>query len=188
MTNRERQIAEAAARVFARYGIKRATMADIAEEAGVARQTLYNVFASKEDVIHGTVLHYMDGQRQQTEAAWEKVDSLSDKLDALFRLNVFEPWDHMAAMPDASDIEQGNHAASKAAITIAGVAMRESLEGLFTSVEQALTENGHTPKTIATFVQASMLSLKHETDDRAELEGLIGTLKRVVLAAAQADN
>jgi len=187
MTDRERQIAEAAVRVFARYGIKRTTMADIAEEAGVARQTLYNVFANKDEVIHGAVLSYMDHQRLQTVAAWNALDTMSEKLDALFKLNVFEPWDNMAAMPDASDIEQGNHAAGKAAISIAGASMRESLQHLFKPYGDKLASNGHTFGSMAAFVQASMTSLKHEANDRAELEGLIATLKAMVLKTTEGD-
>ncbi|MEJ6390155.1 TetR/AcrR family transcriptional regulator [Gymnodinialimonas ulvae] len=184
MTDREKQIAEAAVRVFTRYGIKRVTMADIAEEAGIARQTLYNVFANKDEVIHATVLFYMEGQRARTEAAWTEQNSLSDKLDAVFEFNVFEPWDHITALPDASDIAQADHSAGKAATAIAGAAMRESLERLFAPHEASLGRNGHSPRSMAAFVQSTMLSLKHEINNRAELERLIGTLKAMVLQSA----
>ncbi len=187
MTDREKQIAEAAVRVFARYGIKRATMADIAEEAGVVRQTLYNVFANKNEVIHGTVLFYMEGQREKTEAAWAEMNSLSEKLDALFEFNVFEPWDHIAAMPDASDVAQADHDAGKDAISSAGALMQQSLEGLFSPFESALKTNGHSTQSVAAFVQSTMTSLKHEATDRETLVGLIGTLKAVALQATAQD-
>ncbi|WP_332691972.1 TetR/AcrR family transcriptional regulator [Bosea sp. (in: a-proteobacteria)] len=45
------QIAEAALRLFARYGYKRSSMDDIAKEAGVARATLYLHFKGKDDVF-----------------------------------------------------------------------------------------------------------------------------------------
>jgi AcrR family transcriptional regulator len=45
------QIAEAALRLFARYGYKRTSMDDIAREAGVARATLYLHFKGKDDVF-----------------------------------------------------------------------------------------------------------------------------------------
>ena len=45
------QIAEAALRLFARYGYKRSSMDDIAREAGVARATLYLHFKGKDDVF-----------------------------------------------------------------------------------------------------------------------------------------
>lgn len=51
MTDRERTILDAAMRVFMRHGVRRASMTDIGKEAGVSRQTLYNAFRGKEDVL-----------------------------------------------------------------------------------------------------------------------------------------
>jgi AcrR family transcriptional regulator len=45
------QIAEAALRLFARYGYKRSSMDDIAKEAGLAKATLYLHFKGKDDVF-----------------------------------------------------------------------------------------------------------------------------------------
>lgn len=45
------QIADAALRLFARYGYKRSSMDDIAKEAGLAKATLYLHFKGKEDVF-----------------------------------------------------------------------------------------------------------------------------------------
>ena len=48
-------ITEAAETVFARQGYAAAKMADIAAEAGVAAGTLYNYFASKEEVFQSII-------------------------------------------------------------------------------------------------------------------------------------
>lgn len=45
------QVAEAALRLFARYGYKRTSMDDIAREAGLARATLYLHFKGKDEVF-----------------------------------------------------------------------------------------------------------------------------------------
>ncbi|WP_077034907.1 TetR/AcrR family transcriptional regulator [Pelomonas sp. KK5] len=46
----EAQIVEAAAECFERYGIRKTTMDDIAQQAGLSRATLYRYFTSKEAV------------------------------------------------------------------------------------------------------------------------------------------
>ena len=51
MDEKQVAIAEAAIRVISRYGVKRTTMQDIADEAGVVRQTLYNYYKKKDDVL-----------------------------------------------------------------------------------------------------------------------------------------
>lgn len=48
---RKQQILEAAARVFAEKGYHRATTKEIADVADVAEGTIYNYFASKDDVL-----------------------------------------------------------------------------------------------------------------------------------------
>ena len=49
--SRIEQIADAALRLFARYGYKRSSMDDIAREAGLAKATLYLHFKGKDDVF-----------------------------------------------------------------------------------------------------------------------------------------
>lgn len=60
-TNRIEQVADAALRLFARYGFKRTSMDDIAKEAGLAKATLYLHFKGKDDVFRA-MLHLL-GQR-----------------------------------------------------------------------------------------------------------------------------
>lgn len=48
----EKQILNAALRVFGRDGISRARIADIAAEAGISTSTLYEYYASKEDLAY----------------------------------------------------------------------------------------------------------------------------------------
>jgi AcrR family transcriptional regulator len=52
---RRREILESAARVFARRGFNRATTRDIAQEAEVAEGTIYNYFASKQELVTALV-------------------------------------------------------------------------------------------------------------------------------------
>jgi len=51
MNDRAVQISRAALAVFARYGLKRASMADVAEEAGLSRPAIYQYFRSKQDLV-----------------------------------------------------------------------------------------------------------------------------------------
>jgi AcrR family transcriptional regulator len=58
--NRRGDVLDAANRVFLRFGYRRTTMGDIAEEANISRPALYLVFPSKEKIfsaVLGCVLH-----------------------------------------------------------------------------------------------------------------------------------
>jgi AcrR family transcriptional regulator len=51
ITDRRRELLDAAVRVFARKGFRGARVGDIAEEAGVAHGLLYHYFRSKDEVL-----------------------------------------------------------------------------------------------------------------------------------------
>lgn len=51
VAERESQILDAAAKVFGAKGYERATIADIAKEAGIAEGSIYNYFKSKGDLL-----------------------------------------------------------------------------------------------------------------------------------------
>lgn len=76
----EQQILNAALRVFARDGISRSRIADIAAEAGISTSTLYEYYKSKEDLAYDVPsLHlaaFFDSYR----------DSVADKTSARERL------------------------------------------------------------------------------------------------------
>lgn len=181
LSEKEREIAAAALRVFSRYGLKRATMNDIASEAGVVRQTLYNVFANKDEVIHGTLLFYTESLRQKTRDAWEEAEDLATKLDLLFEHYILASWDAVHAAPDAGDLESGAHAAANRAMCVAGAEMEAMLTELFAPVETALKRNGQTRPDFAAFVNATLMGLKHGTEDREALVRHLAALKTMIL-------
>ncbi len=55
----EQQILSAALRVFARDGISRSRIADIAAEAGISTSTLYEYYRSKEDLAYDVPMHHL---------------------------------------------------------------------------------------------------------------------------------
>lgn len=184
-SQKEQQIAAAALRVFSRYGLKRATMNDIAEEAGVVRQTLYNVFANKDEVIHGSLLFYMGTLRQNVRDAWQGARDMATKLDLLFEHYILASWDAVRATPDAGALEEGNHAAANAAMVKAESEMQAMLVELFAPYREALTRNGQDLQNFAAYVAGTLLALKHHTDDREALVRHLGIQKSMILMAVR---
>ena len=89
---RKEAIVEAAFPVNSRYGLKRVTKNEIAEEAGVARQTLYNLFANKDDFLRATIRLHADHCIAAIEARCAGLCNLGDKLDVVFDRLVVVPW------------------------------------------------------------------------------------------------
>ncbi len=77
-----RRMLEAGLTLFSRHGFKRASMADIAREAGVARATLYLRFADKRAVFEALAASVVDDALAGAEAAWRDDATFADNLEA----------------------------------------------------------------------------------------------------------
>jgi len=63
---RVREILEAARRVMARYGMQGTTVDRVAEEAKIAKGTIYLYFVTKDELVHAAVLEGMRGMIADT--------------------------------------------------------------------------------------------------------------------------
>jgi AcrR family transcriptional regulator len=66
---RRTQILDAATKVFAIKGLHRATIKDVAREAGVADGTIYNYFANKDALLIGTLERVNESQQRVADFA-----------------------------------------------------------------------------------------------------------------------
>jgi AcrR family transcriptional regulator len=85
---RRTQILDAATRVFAGKGFNRATIRDVAQDAGVADGTIYNYFANKTDLLFGLLDRLNDTERRPAslaQATEAPVGDFADALRAYFR-------------------------------------------------------------------------------------------------------
>src|SRR5258705_1003922 len=93
---RRTQILDAATRVFASKGFNRATIRDVARDAGVADGTIYNYFANKTDLLFGLLDRLNDTERRPaslTQATEASVgDSFRDYFRAYLRERVEALW------------------------------------------------------------------------------------------------
>ena len=183
MDERETKVLEAALRVISRYGVKRTTMNDIADEAGVARQTLYTIFASKDEVLRGTIRHVCKTAITAVEADWHESSTLGDKLDSLFEHMVIAPYKLTHSSPEADDIVSGFNAAAKTELTGAYEKYRALVERALAPHTDALTARGLRVKSFADFVERSARGFKRDAKNLQHLRALLGDLKAVVLMA-----
>lgn len=79
----EQQILNAALRVFARDGISRSRIADIAAEAGISTSTLYEYYKSKEDLAYDVPMSHL------AEFFEEYRKAVADKTSARERLLLY---------------------------------------------------------------------------------------------------
>ena len=78
------RIAEAAASLFGERGVEATTVADVCERADVARQTFFNHFGSKQELVRGLARRGHDFFVEAVEAAIRHDGSTAERLSQLF--------------------------------------------------------------------------------------------------------
>ena len=183
MTQIEKEILDAAVRMFSRYGVKRTSIADLAQEAGVSRQTLYNSYKNKDDVLRALIRSYTDTAMIEIQDGLTNTDALGGQLDVVFDKMALAGFDFVQATPNAQDIIDGFNAAGKAEIDASAEKFRAVIESVLIPHQAALTNSGLTPADLSDFLQRSAKAASSAAQDRDHLVRQLMTLKQLCLAA-----
>jgi AcrR family transcriptional regulator len=182
MNNRNLILLQSAQNVFARFGVSKTTMNDIAREAGVARQTLYNAYPSKEAVLRATLRFGADQSTTAVEARWREQTNLSDKLDTFFEMVPLYWYDAVQSSPEAADLIDGiNTIAQDELLEIA----KESNARFAALIQAHIPKGSMLPVTaleIADFFYSSSMNAKYTAENRGVLEARLKVLKKSILA------
>lgn len=85
---RVQELQEAALRVISRKGLAAATMREIADEAGIAKGTIYLYFKDREDLLERTADFAFSKLGAELEATLPAIRDFAEKLTALIRTEV----------------------------------------------------------------------------------------------------
>jgi len=91
------RILQAAIKVFDKYGLRKTTMRDIAESAGMSKSSLYYYFRDKKKILSSVIRQEAETLIEKLSMAVQKVASPQDKLRAyiitrmrlLFKLSIY---------------------------------------------------------------------------------------------------
>src|SRR6267378_5831885 len=81
-------IQEATMRVIARKGMAAATMQEIADEAGVAKGTIYLYFRDRDELVEKAFEFAMNELHRRVDEALEKKASFEDKLRSVLAAQI----------------------------------------------------------------------------------------------------
>ncbi|WP_263357437.1 TetR/AcrR family transcriptional regulator [Acidicapsa ligni] len=179
------RVLAAAKIVFLRYGFRRVTMQDIADEAGISRPALYLVFPNKEEVFIATIGH-LSGESLATIR--EKLPTLPDaeaKLRFAFEIWTIYPFELMLASPDARDLA---HCGEGFASEVLGRISAEFESILQLILEPVVAANGAAilpAAQVAHLLAASAHGYKDASKSISELREMIHGLITLTLAALE---
>ena len=115
LTDTETRIINAAIEVILKFGPRKTTMNDIAEAAGLTRQTVYVSFGGKDNVLAETVRFIGKRHMSQVSVAWEYCANLTEKLQAYARIVVLDAYDEMTGEDDPQVLVSNHNETGRAA-------------------------------------------------------------------------
>ena len=182
LTDTETRIINAAIDVILKFGPRKTTMNDIAEAAGLTRQTVYVSFGGKDDML-AEVARYVGRRRlSQVSVAWEYCPTLAEKLQAYTRIVVLDAYDEATGEDDPLELVGDFNEAGRAAY----LEVRDQhadlwMEELAESAE-TLERAGAAPARLARFIVSTSLALKRAETDKGRLREQLSVLNAAVLA------
>ena len=180
MSDRISTIIDAAARMFSRYGYAKTTMGDIAVDAGVARQTVYNAFSSKDDVLRAVVRSVGLTTMTEVKEAWKSSDNLGERFRLFQELGPVRWFETVQAAPDSSALIDGLHSAAAEALAEMEAAWHHELCIIIDASDTASSRA--TVQEVVEFFYSASINAKHGTDDVEHLRRRLKTIRDAALA------
>lgn len=181
----DHSVFETVTQVVVRYGMKRTTMADIARETGVSRQTLYHRYRDKDGIMAATIRYTCARLMAELRALREADTDLSEKIDAYYGKAVYPAYEMLQAMPDAADFESGMGPESVAAIAEMRAGKRAILTEIFA---EFLSQQAPSPEHVAAYFEQVMITVKPSVIPPDALETFLTVCKTSVLAMAASNS
>lgn len=185
MDEKEIKIGQAALAQFAKFGVRKTTMQDVADAAHISRQTLYNYVAHKEALLKLAARTYFTDNISRCEAELESVTNLSDAFDILIQYFIAEPWQTMKAMPEASDFEASTHDVIADEVQEATHLKKNLIITYFFRFDHAQVLSVDKVRIMAQFFCASAAGIKSTALTEDELLDMSTALKITFLAALE---
>jgi AcrR family transcriptional regulator len=185
MEPKHQLLLEAAMKLFSRHGYRRTSVDDIAQEAQVAKGTVYVYFKDKEALFKAVVEYFADQLDTLTLAAL-KVDGPPDeKLRALLEAKFLHAYRIILSAPHAQELIDSSNLLAKEAVERCTKTFRGRLEKFI--IDQLLPAYPHlkqvgSAKDIVTVLLCGGDGLCRQVESERELIKLLGLQVRMFLS------
>lgn len=183
MSENKIRILEATLKTVSRYGVRKTSVGDIAKESGLSRQTIYNLFETRDDIFRAAMAHAGDSSRTRLRKKLANLDTLSDQLDAMFNEFVVAGYKFSHRSPDAHDIVQGSHEIAHEVLQASFDANAALIAELLQPYEAKLDGKGIRVDQLAVFIEMAGRGVKRDAESLKQLEDLLAAHKALILMA-----
>lgn len=182
MNDTELKLIAVATDLFAQYGVKRTSMAAVAESAGVSRQTIYSIFSSKDKLLAVAMQAFIDEILLNLNRDWQTCNSVEQTLDVYFKHSVYKPFDLLRRTPDIKDLIHGIGEETRKVAQKADATKTRLLAQQLEPYSRGLKASNSDTTAVASLIVTTSRELKTSVNSRRELDKLLQTLKKAVQA------
>jgi AcrR family transcriptional regulator len=181
MDEKERKILTAAVEAFSQYGVKRTTMRDIAESAGVARQTLYNFFPSKDAILRSIIRLHAHETHAAVRAYLESGKPVEEGLDIVFECIAVRPFEILRSTPHGNEILDGVNKAANEELQETYRGFRKLVSNILEKHREQIEQQGTKLDVFGDMLVTALVSFKKNARDREHLQQLYEAFKTPLL-------
>lgn len=181
MDERAKKITEAGIVVISRYGVTRVTVDDVAQEAEVSRQTVYNAFANRTALLAAIVRRHWELKWEAIDAAYKDAPDLPCALDILLEKLIVEPWETMEIMPNAKEFMIELMTTLSDEMKEVQTYSTEKLRDCLAPYSCSLESHDLTPDALADYIHRSIASMAPGIHDRYQMLSFVATMKALML-------
>lgn len=185
MDERACNIARAGYEVISQYGIRRATMNDVAAAAGVSRQTVYNFFPNREELLGGVVRYHFNSKWKAIHEATEKVQDRRERFAILLDILVVSSWQSMQAMPHADELELELDTTLRERLEDIHAEATRNLCEFFLPYEEQLQSRGMSADGLGEMLHLAIVGLKLSSTSSEQIGTVVATLKACLVAVTE---
>lgn len=185
MTDTETQVLNATIQAVSELGMCKTSMSDIASRADVSRQTVYNLFGTKDAIFHAAIEHMGEQWRLNARKRLAKCDTLSEQLDVLFKIFAIDAFKFSRSTPSASDMFVEAYLSAPKAIEQFVSENRKLYREVLEPHEAVLSTNSSSAKILADHFDMVCRAYIRDARSLNHLRELTSTHKELILAATR---
>jgi AcrR family transcriptional regulator len=180
---KEVRVLEATKRVFLRYGYRRVTMQDIADEAGISRPALYLIFPNKEEAFLAAIRDFTSASMKIIEEGVAQQPTIEARLQFAFEIWTVKPFELMLESPDAKDLIECGHGFAKGTFDRIFADFEAAIVAILKPLAETSASSPLSTGQIAHILVAASHGFKEAAGSVNELRSMIAGLIALTLAA-----
>ncbi len=187
MTDTETQVLNATIQAVSELGMRKTSMIEIASRADVSRQTVYNLFGTKDAIFHAAIEHMGEQWRLNARKRLAKCDTLSEQLDVLLKVFAIDAYkfSHSFSFSFSTDMFVEAYLSAPKAIENFISKNRKLYQEVFEAHDSALSEKKSSAKIMADHFDIVCRAYIRDARSLNHLCELTTAHKELILAAVK---